>query len=57
MNSLWDYVNNMFDNTHVRIKIYWEFLHGFIYIVNEGNHVRITFYPTRIYTDVEITGL
>ena len=33
VNSLRNVVNNVFDNTHVRIKIYREFYHGIIYIV------------------------
>jgi hypothetical protein len=41
MNSLRNDVCNLFVNTHVRIKIYWEFHHGIIYIVNEGRHVDI----------------
>ena len=36
MNSLRNDVNNLLDNTHVRIKIYREFYHGIIYIANEG---------------------
>ncbi len=28
MNSLWNGINNMSDNTHVRIKIYFEFYQG-----------------------------
>jgi hypothetical protein len=27
MSSLRNDVNNLFDNTHVRIKLYWEFSH------------------------------
>ena len=34
-------VNNLFDNAHVRIKIYQEFYHIIIYITNEGSHVII----------------
>ena len=34
-------VNILFDNTHVRIKIYIEFYYGIIYLANEGRHVRI----------------
>ena len=36
-------VNNLFDNTCVRIKLYWEFYDGTIYIANERRHVRIWF--------------
>lgn len=32
MKSLGNDVDNVFDNTHVRIKIYREFFHGIIYI-------------------------
>ena len=28
-------------NTHVQIKIYWEFYHVIIYIANGGHHDRI----------------
>ena len=38
MKSLRNYVNNLFDNTHVGIKIYWEFYHGIIYLAHEGRH-------------------
>jgi hypothetical protein len=41
MNLLRNDVYNLFVNMHVRIKIYWVFYHGIIYIVNEGRHVRI----------------
>ena len=41
MKSLGNDVNNLFDNTHVRIKIYGDFFHGIIYIDSEGRHVRI----------------
>jgi hypothetical protein len=37
----WNYLNNLFDNVHMQIKIYWEFYHGIIYIANEGHHIRI----------------
>ena len=37
-----NYVNNVFDNTRVRININREFYHGIIYIGNEGRHVRIS---------------
>jgi hypothetical protein len=43
-NILRNYIYNLFVNTHVRIKIYWEFYHGIIYIANEGGHVRIIKY-------------
>lgn len=32
---------HLFVNTHVRINIYRELYHGFIYIANEGRHVRM----------------
>ena len=35
--------NNLFDNTHVRIKIYRDFHHGIIYITNERRNVRIEY--------------
>ena len=43
---LYEYINlfdiyNLFANTHVQIKIYREFYHGFIYIDNEVRRVRI----------------
>jgi len=41
MNSPRNYVNMLFGNTHVRIKIYWKFYHSIVYIANEGRHVRI----------------
>ena len=41
MKSLRNEMNNLFDNTHVGIKIYQEFYHSIIYIANEGRHVRI----------------
>jgi len=44
MNLLMNDVYNLFINTHVRIKIYWEFYHGIIYIANEGRHVMVNFY-------------
>ena len=34
-------VCDLFVKTHVRIKIYWEFYHGIVYIANEGRHARI----------------
>ena len=34
-------VDNLFNNTHVQIKLFWDFYHGIIYIANEGRHVRI----------------
>ena len=34
-------VSNLFVKKQVRIKIYWEFYHGIIYIANEGRHLRI----------------
>jgi hypothetical protein len=43
MKSLRNYVNNLFDNTHVRIEIYREFYHSIIYIAIEGRYVRIIF--------------
>ena len=36
MDSLGNYVCNLFVNMHVRIKIYCEFYHCIIYITNEG---------------------
>jgi hypothetical protein len=36
MKSLRNDVNNLFDNTHVLLKIYPEFYHSIIYIANEG---------------------
>lgn len=50
MKSLRNGVNNLFGNTHMRIKIYQKFYHNSIYIANEGCHVngkgtcRYTFY-------------
>ena len=41
MISLWNYVFNLVDNTHVRIKIYQEFYHSIIYIANLKRHVRM----------------
>ena len=41
MKSLRNEINNLFGNTHVRIKIYQEFCHDKkIYRANEGHHVR-----------------
>jgi hypothetical protein len=40
------YVNNLFDNTHVQIKIYQEFYHCIIHIVNERRHVRMLYKPS-----------
>ena len=34
-------VHNLSDNTHVQIKIYQKVHHSFVYIVNEGCHIRI----------------
>ena len=34
-------VDNLFNNTHVQIKLFWGFYHGIIYIANEGRHVKI----------------
>jgi len=34
-------VHDLFDNTHVRSKIYQEFYHGIVNIANEGCLVRI----------------
>ena len=34
-------INNLFDNTQVRIKIYREFYRGIIHMANELRHVRI----------------
>jgi hypothetical protein len=31
-------LHNLFDMTHVRIKIYQEFYHCIVYIANEGRH-------------------
>ena len=36
-------VNNLFDNKHVRIKIYREFHHGISYIANKGCYVSISY--------------
>ena len=33
-------VDNLFNNTHVQIKLFWDFYHGIIYIANEGRHGR-----------------
>jgi hypothetical protein len=41
MNSQVNGVCNLFVNTHELIKIYREFYHCIIYLVNEGRHVRI----------------
>jgi hypothetical protein len=41
MNLLRNDVSNLFVKKQVRIKIYWEFYHGIIYIANEGRHLRI----------------
>ena len=41
MKSLRNDVNNLFDNTHVLLKINPEFYHSIIYIANDGCHVRI----------------
>jgi hypothetical protein len=41
MNSLRNYVCNVFVNTYVRIEIYHEFYHCIICIANTGRHVRI----------------
>ena len=41
MNLLKDDVYNLFVNAHVRIKRYQEFYHSYIYITNEGRHLRI----------------
>jgi len=41
MEALKNGVNNLFENTHVRMKIYQEFYHGIIYIANERRDVRI----------------
>jgi len=39
MKSLRNYVNNLFDNMHVRITIYREFYQSIIYIAKEGRYV------------------
>jgi len=41
MTSRRNNVNNLFDNTNVRFKIYREFYHGIIYISNEGREAKI----------------
>lgn len=38
-------VNTFFENKHVRIKIYREFYHGIIYIVNKGSYVSFSYIP------------
>ena len=43
MTSFRNDVNNLFDITHVRIKIYGELYHCIIYITFEERHVRVTF--------------
>lgn len=41
MNSLRNYVDKLFVNTHVQINIDREFYHFIIYIASEGRHVRM----------------
>ena len=43
MTSFRNDVNNLFDITHVRIKIYGELYHCIIYITFAKRHVRVTF--------------
>ena len=40
MKSIRNDVDNLFDNRHMRIKLYQEFYHNIIYIINERCHVR-----------------
>jgi hypothetical protein len=35
------YENTYRDDMYLWFKIYWEFYHGVIYIVNEGLHARM----------------
>lgn len=41
MDSLSSNGNNFSYNIHVQSKIYWEFYHCIIYVVNEGLHIRV----------------
>jgi hypothetical protein len=52
MNSLRNDVCNLFVNMHVRIKIYCEFYHCIIYIANEGCHVIIIFFYSKLHTNI-----
>ena len=49
MKSLRNDVINLSDNTHVWIEIYQEFYHCFVYIANEGCHIRIIFNSDDVY--------
>ena len=34
-------VHYLFDNAHVRSKLYWEFFHGTVYLTYEGHILNI----------------